>query len=370
MSVYICSILLLIILEIILNPQKNNLRKGIFIGIEFGYIIIISSLRSYEIGLDLKGHYYLAFIKYLNYSFNYLLRTSSYEPGYILFYKIIGIFTHNPQWMIAVHAIIVYSIIARFIYKYSDNPFCSILLFIACNTWFTYLSMLRQSMAIVFILLGIENIEKEKIKTIDYFKFFIWVIIASQFHVTALFMLLYPIIKKLKFDKKTIIISLIFAVTVCLLSNKIFVIASKIISTSKDYYSRYANDKGTINLLSVYQLIIAGGCFVIGYITLILRKKNTEKEAFPTSELMYLTLFLTATRIIRMQIPTIARVSEYLIPFTWILYPRAIENVKNKKERELIKFIFYTVLIVCYIYIGYTSAKMNYGTVPYKFFWK
>ena len=87
------------------------MRKKIYLLSVFGLIILFSSLRSYMIGIDLKDHYYKAFVYYSDKSFDFFLSHSPYDKGYIFFYHFIYYFTKNPQVMIAIHSVIVFSIV-------------------------------------------------------------------------------------------------------------------------------------------------------------------------------------------------------------------------------------------------------------------
>ena len=64
----------------------------------------------------------------------------------------------------------------------------------------------------------------------------------------------------------------------------------------------------------------------------------------------------------------VGRLSQYFVPFIMIAFPRALIMMNNTKARRLTKYGMYCILLVYFLYIGFTSGGASYGTVPYVFF--
>lgn len=80
-----------------------------------------------------------------------------------------------------------------YIYKYSDDPVLSVIVLLAFNLYQFSLTGMRQTIAISFVVLAIMAVHEEK-KIQPY----IWVLIASLFHSSALVCLSIPILSKIR----------------------------------------------------------------------------------------------------------------------------------------------------------------------------
>ena len=81
-------------------------------------IFLIEALRKYTVGLDTSA-YYSSFwhIKYSTYG----RVVGSWEPLYFSMNKFVGLFTDNPQWIIALTSAIILTGLGVFIYENADE---------------------------------------------------------------------------------------------------------------------------------------------------------------------------------------------------------------------------------------------------------
>ena len=143
------------------NSAKNKKNYAIYAFILIGGL---SMFRKFTVGMDLWGHYYSNYKAIININWSDILSYKSrYEIGYVVFCRIIGTITKNPQVLIIIHSVIVVGFFCHFFYRYSDDITMSFILFIALNHWFTSLSMLRQIIAVCLCLYSTEIlIDKER----------------------------------------------------------------------------------------------------------------------------------------------------------------------------------------------------------------
>lgn len=374
MIIYIIFMMFTLLLSLIINPQKSKSKRKVYLLIVFSILIIISALRSYEVGIDLKDHYYKAFILYSDKTLKFALEYSPYDDGYVMFYKFINIFTTNPQWMIAFHSFLVFSVVGYFIYKNSSNVVLSVMIFIGYNSWFMYLTMLRQSLAVVILLVAVILFNKLQNGVKRYIYYYLMVFVAMQFHASALIMVIYPLISQVRVNRITVFISIVGGIFSFFFYDYLFQFVSSIISSGKDYSFAYANDVSGVNVTAIYGIAVGVIALVLSYLYIYKNKKNTlednEKFLIKNDQLVFMVIFLTLTRILRIRLGIIARASEYFLPFLWILLPRVIENISREKDRFFVKFWAYFLFIIAFIWLGYINAGNLYGTVPFKFFWQ
>ena len=369
MAVYIIVLLLSILLGVFIDPRKNRRNKILYIFIAMVMLITVSALRSYVVGTDLKDHYYDSFRIYAKHSLEYQLANSPYDVGYIIFYRIVYFFTNNPQWMIALHAIIVHSIIGYFIYKNSEDPRASVFIYITYNTFFMNMAMMRQSMAIAFGLLALEALKNKTLRR--KILYICLMIVAISLHSSAIVMLICPILSKIKANKKTIVLIVLISLFTLIAFNGIFNSVSQLISLRKDYGTFYADDIATVNATAILSVFMGVYAIILAYFCLYKNRKNSSKNDsyYSDDHILLLVLIFTVTRAFRLQIGAMARLSECFLPFLWIIIPRSFERIGNTQNKRVLKAAFYVTMIIIFIIQGYHNGSVLYGVVPYVPFW-
>ena len=118
--------------------------------------------------------------------------------GYVFLNWLIGQFTHNPQNMFAIMAVISLLPVFYFYYKTSESILFTIVVYLLYPLFF-YMAfgVIRQHVAIGFILLALYNIEN--------FKYSIfWALLALSFHISACIFFPFYIWRYINRDSKNI----------------------------------------------------------------------------------------------------------------------------------------------------------------------
>lgn len=385
MEIYIAVLLTILLVGVVIHPNRSVKKKKNFIIFAFVLIIVVAALRASTVGLDLSSHYYRMFTALQNISWSEIGSTS-YEAGYVTFYKIVGMVTKNPQWMVAIHTIFVMGVSGWFIYRNSDDVLLSTFMFIAGNTWFMYMTMMRQSMAICMMLIAIEVWKNKKQKFKRYLLFIVFVAFGISLHTSSSVMLLFLIAERLPFKRREIITSTIILVIGFLFYNRIFNVVSGIVGGTRDYAEFYSESGAAFNIITLYWTILYLSFFLLSYFTLIYALKKTKNleinietlrndtvaysSILSDSILMYMLLALLLCRVMALQSNIIGRMAYYFIPFTWIAIPRAIRNIRSASNKKIVRRFVYCLMGLAFIWLGFKSAASLYGTVPYSFFWR
>lgn len=378
MTIYLIALFGLMLYGGCANHNLTDRRKKRYIIFSFACLALISMLRSYNVGRDLQAHYYKTFLRVVNMDWDNLF-TLGYENGYLVFYKIISMFTNNGQWMIAIHALIVIGITGWFIYRNSDNVVMSTFLFITTNTWFMYMNIMRQAIAVNIVLIALEIWKKKEWKIKRYILYALIVLLAMQFHSSAFIAFIIPIFDYLPFKRKHIFISTVVMIASFALYNQLFNAVSLLQIGKRDYTEFYSSSGEAINIISLYFVFIYTLIFVIGTLSLIYYKtkeapsndsKVTDESGFSNSFILYMVLVLVVCRITGLKINIMARMTYYFMPFVYILLPRAINAFRNYSNKKIVKYGIYTLMTVAFVWLTYRSAASMYGTVPYQFFWE
>ena len=363
MYIYILLLLYLIVLTLILNVDDNRIHKNkkenlYFIILAFIPIIIISGLRSPEIGVDTQ-QFVNAFnkIKYMSISDFSSLR---YEYGFSFLCWALSKISSEPQILIFTTSLIINYSVAEFIYKNSKNVYLSTILYLICNFFFSNMNIMRQALAISIVLLGYE-----KLKNAQYLKFIGFVIIASQFHSSAILSLLYIPLKKFKFTKKSSIIVLFATVLAFLLGRELFEILARFSTRLYDYMdSNFTVENYFGSLLDFLVYFIS---FLFGIFILSNQKKSIETaDMKEVSDIIGNMGFAVIFSVMIMRVILFNRFTPYFTIFMIIWLPNCLKLIKNGKDRLMLSvlvvfaFCLYWVIIMIY-------RPEWYGVIPYKF---
>lgn len=284
----------------------------------------------------------------------------SYESGYMLFNWIIGALGldfHDFLIICSAINIVAYS---KFIYRYSNGIVSSFLIFFGLGTFLFCFGILRQSLALSILILGLEYILKK-----DYLKTFLVIFIAFLFHRSAVLFIPLLFLANMKIQKVHIKWHLIGMVAFSILSEFIFnnVIVQFLIFFGK---FRYIDGSFTLNnlLLTLFILEIAIFIFV-----------DTEKLSLINNISLWGLLLAVPLEIVGCYNDGIARAVGYYTVFLIVLLPNLVyEYGRYRSNRQILitcnnrtyvlKYIV-TALIACSMFYLMINSIVNTPMDPY-----
>ena len=168
MWIYILNFLLIILYGFFI---KNKKAFVILVSIQ---LFLILALRGDTVGADLEnygpGYEYISGLEFNDMlSRLKLIDTADlvypfmYESGYVVFNWIIGFFGFDFHGFLVIHAAICIAVTGRFIYKYSDDPGLSFLMFLSFGFFMYLFGILRQMLAMTIFLMAVPYIKKRKL---------------------------------------------------------------------------------------------------------------------------------------------------------------------------------------------------------------
>lgn len=373
MLIYIILFSIILLLTTVMDTKEKNIKK-IYIIICFGLMTIIACLRKYTIGIDLEYLYYPIFKSIVNIPWNYLTNLISLEVGYVFFCKLLTSISNNPQILIVITSLLTIPFTGWFIYKYSKDVKTSTLMYILLNIYFMSLNIVRQEIAVSFILLAFHYWITNKKK-----KSLLFIILATSFHSSAILMLPIFCLYKKKFKKNYFYLVIILIFFFLLFYKPLINIYSNIsealnLNSNKDYATYLENDRfgtGDINLNSISSVILNIIIFLISYyyIVLVNKTKDIQQINLQHFSLIMVTINMIVD-IVSLKMVILARLSYYFLPFSLLIIPEVIKISKNSFNRYIIKLMFFTALFIKFIYIFILLADDLYGVMPYQFFWQ
>lgn len=220
--------------------------------------------------------------------------------------------------------------------KYSKNFTFSIILFMFGGMYLFSLAGLKQAMATGLILIGLPHLFKRQ-----YFKYYIYSILALGFHTYSIFFLLVPLLGNEIFNKRTILFCIGIIVIGVLLSYFSGAISAIIELLGKDI-SEETIQSGSVNILRAV-------VFLVPFVLTVLGRKNLgqaiEAERWIVKIGMVSTVFMTLALFGN---PILfGRIPQYFLIGVVISMSLLIEKVFARNERN------YVLIIAGGLYIFY-----------------
>ena len=344
--IYFFTIVSSVILAYISTKFKSDSKNGkvlkfFFIFLAFLIPFLVSGLRSIVVGTDTKETYYNIYVRALN------NLSGARDVGYFIFNRICVLVVKDYQFVIVMTSLLFVGLSFYHIFKESEHPYYSVLLFFATNVFFLSMNMIRQSIAIMIFVFGISAIREKK-----FLKYLIICLIAFSFHSAAIIYLpLYFICKKDFNIKRALVFLIIIVLFGSLLSEFLLNVLSKE-AFFRTYFAWYIGSTYNTGNVSIISLAIA----IIIFITLCYCKRfNQDNKNFNIIITMqYIALILLTFSSL---IPMMQRTA-MLFSFPLFIYlPDIIKNTKKDFAGVILRlgvpvgyllYMYFTIFIYGY----------------------
>lgn len=337
------------------SEERKRKNKKIFCILASVQWILISGLRAEWVGND-TINYLDNFMRHKDlpwstvfdnfYKF-YVEKDPSiyFEPGFILYERIVGIFTDSPIVYNFSIAIVFMSAFGRFIYKNSSDPFISFMIYAGFLYFMFSLTGYRQVLSVaVSILIGYEYIKERK-----FFKFMICVLIGATLHKSALVFSVFYFMANKKITKKYIAFVCLTSVSFIVLRGPMFNIVTALVG--------YDYKEISVGTPTTFAALLG----VIMLVSIVLYKKTFELDKTGYVQHYYNGLFIAAMGLFAAFVnPTALRLVYNFMFMLLLLVPRLMDTFVGAKNR----LIAYSVLSAVFLFYIFTN------TTPYHFFWE
>ena len=353
MTIYYVIYLLLGITPIVSAglQRKEDSAKKMFCIIAFLSLFLMFALRHQSMGIDLKyttTYGYLGrFMRIASASWRNIFdaNVANFEKGYVVFNKIIGTIHKDRQFFLGACAFFTILPIIYVIYKKSEAPLQSVVIYMGLPVFLLTYSGIRQALALGICFWAYLYIEKKKLA-----KFIILVILAMLFHRSAIiFLIAYPLYH-LKMSVSVRWASVILMPIVFILKRPLFAIFSRIFKENA-----VAKNTGAGTLFIIFALI---------YVFCMLYSDGSEEQ----NGLLNLFLMACLCQAFGGIYPTAVRVTYYFMLSLVILIPNVIKRMDNNLDKP----IFQTVVVVSFAAFGLYSIYNSTWAMayPYIFYWE
>ncbi len=403
MTIYVATLVGLVIMGMIFRPQTSQVGKKAYAIFAFGWLGGLAALRKYTVGNDLHYLYYSLYKRCCGTDIaSFIIKNRRIEPGFLLFFKVISYISEKPQVMIIIHSLITIGIFIIFLYKHCDDLPLAVFLFVTMNHWFYCMVIMRQILAVCIALIANDVLwSKMKVGT-RYLVFSLLVILAVVFHYSAFVIVVFCLLKYLKMSGKAFtLFSIISIMLFCSLNLlewflsivESFLAVSGIIGKQYSYFSTQILKNARFTMTGLYGFVpylltfVMGGLLLIDWKYQVVYKVNRytrdvmrrdrerrliKSDDFTNDFLLYVILIVVLLKILAFRIPVFSRFAQYFMPYEYVIIGRITHALKYKVTRGFVLIFIYAITGVAF-YMMNSNIRLNEimtGTVPYMFFWQ
>lgn len=338
------------------NRVQSNDKKKVYI-VFIGLIIFsFAALRNYTVGSDALT-YLQRYSRFANAEWKNIFHISDkmmFEYGFAVINKLLSYISRNPRFFLIITVLFIVYSYCLAIYKYSEIPWLSFLIFITLGLFGSSLSALRQYIAIGIIILSYDAILNNQL-----LKYITLVVMAYSVHTSALIVLPMFWLSKIKFNKTTISAAGIGFLGMVFLFFRHAKEIGNILAPYIFTYSRYFYSLDTsLGKGAVGETIIYFAFLVLILIELY-RSEDEARNTYIAFAIMSAVLILFSY-----MISICARLLPYFSSMFLFSVPKAITSEKRSKNRFLYLIIICVVLL--FYYFAVVCRADTCSVIPYE----
>ena len=346
---------------------RNKTGKAIYCTIAGAALFIFAAIRKYT-GYD-YNLYAQVYMNYLSMDLEEI-GADRFEKGIAMPMKLLGDVMHlDYQWMFVGYALIFAAATAYILYKTSDKPYIGLFFFLTLGLYFNSLNFMRQMLASYIVVYGMRFI-----KTNQLIRYALVVIFASCFHLSALVMIPFYFILKIKMTPITLGAYSVIGIVIFIFSWDVIKFLTQLLPKYHEYGGDVQPASGEMSgsMWPIYTVFF-GLCFIFAF---LFRKRLLEKNSFNTVWLncmffgFYFELISLKHNIVgRLELPFLLAASLILLPRTVeCMLEWAKEKFGENRQRVIATSAvgLASVVIVCAGMYGYMIANNYNGVNPYQ----
>ena len=352
MLVYLSVLAMIPIMALIMKPSHSRTMRLLYVWIVFGALAILAMFRGYTVGVDTNQFVSV----YQNIGLNpaFSLDEYRYEPGFTLLCKFLNGISPEPQLLLVVTGAFIVFAVGYTVYRLSDDVALSAFMFVAMTTYCAYLNVMRQAVAVGFVLLGYNFYIKHKwIGAMAYFY------IATLFHSSAWVVLIALVLTFVSFTKKTMVGYLVATAVMFVFSSQVTSAVAALMGRDPFYSEAHSgtNYYGALIILMFTVFIVVMCFFYMGI--------DCNEETYSMKPTLYRHILMLWLMFVAMgvKVEVMARFSYYFGIMSICIIPYALLHVREK-ERFWVKMLFCGVCLAYFLIVEMCRPEWH-GVVPY-----
>ncbi|MCR4594326.1 MAG: EpsG family protein [Clostridiales bacterium] len=352
MNIYFWNVVLTLFWGLLLRISGNTENgKRAFCTITALQWILISGLRGMTVSKDMYT-YKIKFYDAMNMEWKsvfdkfylvYVEGNEGKDPGYDVFTKIVQLFTDDYQVFLFVCASIFFIGMAVWIFKYSEYPLLSMILFDSFLYSFFALTGIRQTLATVLVVF----IGSKYIRDREFKKFIILAIVAYTLHKSSLTVLVFYFISRIPITRKYIVGLLALFPVLFVLREPYFNIIGTIVGYEYDEFE----NTGAYMFTFLYLMVVFVSLIFLPWI-----KQNCYNYQMYFNA-MFMGMVLIPLVFVN---PAAMRAVQYFSLYLMLYIPQLVKTFEVKLRGPM-----YTLLVAVLL-----LATNAFARTDYTFFWQ
>lgn len=338
--IYIILFVIFLLLSIIYDYYGVKKNKIYAYWLSVFLLIVVAGFR-YHVGLDSirLEEWYRSCPNIFELSIDFIFEDRRFQPLWIIFCSLLKTITPDFVLLQFVQSALVNILIFNFIKKKTAYIFSAVLIYFLLAYLLFNFEIMRESLAVATSLFAVLNLEKKK-----WTQFLILSFIAFLLHMSAIILLIFPLVYNVKVTKYHILFSLIIILVVNIYYAKYIDFVFILLSSNSDSFSKniveysYAGKLG--HTLKYYISIYFNG-FLLPVYFLYLRKYRF-KEEFKYASFVLLFAFFS---LLGNQTVAFLRFSNYQLLFYVILVAEIYQYALKKISYPILSGLFFSLLI-------------------------
>src|SRR5690606_32632925 len=203
--IYLFLAFVLAIQVVVFDFFGNRIGKDFWWNFNFILLVALAGFR-WEVGGDSLTYQnaYENNLLTLGEYFSGSIFTEGWEPGFVFLMTLSKSLISEFWFFQIIHALIVNYVMFRFLRRYTTYGFLSLFIYYSFNYLYFNTEILRESLAICVFVMMYEELKQKNIR-----KYYFLNIIAIAFHYSALILLIFPILSRLRLTVRNLFLFLL-----------------------------------------------------------------------------------------------------------------------------------------------------------------
>lgn len=353
MFVYLSILSMIILLGLIMmGPGASSSNKKAYVIIVALMLFAVAAVRSYVVGVDTQ-QFCEAYIR-IGYEGATAFHLERYEYLFTALCLLLSKISSNYQLLIVVSSALCIFPVAYLIYECSEDVMLSFFLYVALNMYFSSMNIMRQSIAIGVLAIGIVWLMQGKT-----WPFVASVLVAFFFHQSVIFVLVLLPVRRLPFGKREFLLYLMAAVVVFVFSGPIVNLVSHLYGRKTLYSDEFMGSNYFGALIGAAVAFVCC-CFCANYFSVARKQGNKGRH---DALLMHGMMLWLVFEVFKVQVEIVGRLGMYFMLFAILAIPTVLGRVPHN-ERRIVKLVACACFLIYFVVIGATRPEW-YGAIPY-----
>ena len=349
MTIYYAFMVLSIATYYLYKADKILTMRKLYCFFTGVFVFLLFAFRDISLGMfDVEKSYSHTFYIIAENRLSYIFQRFTSDYLFYIFTKIITLFTSNINVYLAISALPIVCAVGLFIYRYSEYPWLSWIMFFCLGYFSAHVTIMRQSIAMALSIFMYMELQKENYKR----AIILW-FLSVGFHITAIISIVLIIIKKwrIQINLKTNCIVLGLSALCFMFSGRIFELAFSVISFER--FNRYLLHMSSFNTtLFLINLLQCLFCVLLHYWMTVSERKNDKPDGNETmlqadNTMLVILLCSLPFYALTNTFSDIYRIGLYFSQFAIIAIPNFA-----RKSPIIIRSLIIFILISIYFYYG------------------